>query len=618
MPASRSTRPFPPPARGRESRERCAPRREQVSLELVLTAHPTEATRRTVLPAQARLGALLAARRPEPTPASAIEDAARRGDHASGRPTRCARKRPRVVDEIRHGLWFFEQSLLDAAEALVAAYGGASRCAAAAALRQLDRRRPGRQPERRAGHDRARRSSAPATLALARYADEVRDLAAALGARRRARGRLAELLESIARDERELPELRGEIGEQNATSRTAASCAFVWWRLRERRLRTRPTSSRRPRRDRPQPARTSGGARIADGRLAALRRRVEFFGFHLAKLDVRVHARSSRRRPRARARRSNGRARRSDAPRRRGARHRGRLRHQSAADVLAVARPRAEAGAPSRSCRSSRRSPTCDAAPAIVEGCSTSRASLASSSARSAARGDGRLLGLGQGRRLPRGAVGDLPRPGAPRGARAPSAVELTIFHGRGGSAGRGGGPTHAAILAQPRRPSARAASSSPSRARRSRSSTACPGSRTATSRPRSRRRSCRRSPTSRARRRRTAPASCSRPLRRRLRALPVLVWEDDGFVTFFRAFTPIDELALLEIGSRPARRPAAGDYLGSLRAIPWVFAWTQNRCLLPAWYGCGSAFARADAAPSCAASIATGRSSAPSSRTSR
>jgi phosphoenolpyruvate carboxylase len=70
------------------------------------------------------------------------------------------------------------------------------------------------------------------------------------------------------------------------------------------------------------------------------------------------------------------------------------------------------------------------------------------------------------------------------------------------------------------------------------------------------------------------------------------LVWEDPAFPAFFRSFTPVDELALLEIGSRPASRPeaAATGELQALRAIPWVFAWTQNRCLLPAWYGCGSA----------------------------
>ena len=52
-----------------------------------------------------------------------------------------------------------------------------------------------------------------------------------------------------------------------------------------------------------------------------------------------------------------------------------------------------------------------------------------------------------------------------------------------------------------------------------------------------------------------------------------------------------MDELALFEIGSRPARRPGdARTTCRALRAIPWVFAWTQNRCLLPAWYGCGTA----------------------------
>src|SRR5207244_6408415 len=71
-------------------------------------------------------------------------------------------------------------------------------------------------------------------------------------------------------------------------------------------------------------------------------------------------------------------------------------------------------------------------------------------------------------------------------------------------------------------------------------------------------------------------------------RAYRGLVWEDEAFPRFFRSFTPIDELALLEIGSRPVSRPeaaAAGDLEG-LRAIPWVFAWTQNRCILPAWFG--------------------------------
>src|SRR5207244_330195 len=60
--------------------------------------------------------------------------------------------------------------------------------------------------------------------------------------------------------------------------------------------------------------------------------------------------------------------------------------------------------------------------------------------------------------------------------------------------------------------------------------------------------------------------------------AYRALVWDEPRFVPFFRACTPVDELVLLEIASRPSRRPSDADYLGSLRAIPWVFAWTQNR----------------------------------------
>ncbi|MGH3001010.1 MAG: phosphoenolpyruvate carboxylase, partial [Gaiellaceae bacterium] len=85
--------------------------------------------------------------------------------------------------------------------------------------------------------------------------------------------------------------------------------------------------------------------------------------------------------------------------------------------------------------------------------------------------------------------------------------------------------------------------------------------------------------------------------LAERSRAAYRVLVDDPRLVGFFRAFTPVDELALLNIGSRPSRRPEGAEYLASLRAIPWVFAWTQNRCLLPAWYGCGTAFADADVA---------------------
>jgi len=75
-------------------------------------------------------------------------------------------------------------------------------------------------------------------------------------------------------------------------------------------------------------------------------------------------------------------------------------------------------------------------------------------------------------------------------------------------------------------------------------------------------------------------------------RAYRALVWEDPGFEAYFRAATPIAELAQLAIGSRPAARGSADEppRLQTLRAIPWVFAWSQSRANLPGWYGIGSA----------------------------
>jgi phosphoenolpyruvate carboxylase len=65
---------------------------------------------------------------------------------------------------------------------------------------------------------------------------------------------------------------------------------------------------------------------------------------------------------------------------------------------------------------------------------------------------------------------------------------------------------------------------------------------------------------------------------------------EDPSFVAYFRAASPVDVLGQLNIGSRPVKRkPTSG--IRDLRAIPWVFAWTQNRHLISAWYGAGAAF---------------------------
>merc|ERR1711957_264600 len=67
------------------------------------------------------------------------------------------------------------------------------------------------------------------------------------------------------------------------------------------------------------------------------------------------------------------------------------------------------------------------------------------------------------------------------------------------------------------------------------------------------------------------------------------IVREDDRFVPYFRSATPELELSALNIGSRPAKRNATGG-VESLRAIPWIFAWTQTRLNLPTWLGVGEA----------------------------
>ena len=165
--------------------------------------------------------------------------------------------------------------------------------------------------------------------------------------------------------------------------------------------------------------------------------------------------------------------------------------------------------------------------------------------------------------------------------------VEVTLFHGRGGSIGRGGGPTHLAIQSQP-------PGSIDGRLRvtvQGEMIEAQLGLRDiavrtlevyttsvldATLAPP-----------------RAAPAAWRKTMDRLAGTAHGvyrdLVYDDPRFLQYFRAATPIDELGLVPIGSRPARRSSDGG-VESLRAIPWVFAWTQTRLLLPSWLGTGEA----------------------------
>src|ERR1700688_4496277 len=176
-----------------------------VSLKLVLTAHPTEAARRTVLAAHLRIAALLAA----------LDEGDDVADALAGEITmlwqadEVRTRRPQGVDEIRNGHWFFEQSLIDAAERLLAEYR--RRLPDAPVPLRFGSwiggdadGNPQTNVETRAGaRDRAR------SLLLQRYSADVRALAAELGVSSRLTSVSEELLRSIAADE---AELAGETG----------------------------------------------------------------------------------------------------------------------------------------------------------------------------------------------------------------------------------------------------------------------------------------------------------------------------------------------------------------------------------------------------------------------
>ncbi|MDQ3998421.1 MAG: phosphoenolpyruvate carboxylase [Gemmatimonadota bacterium] len=84
----------------------------------------------------------------------------------------------------------------------------------------------------------------------------------------------------------------------------------------------------------------------------------------------------------------------------------------------------------------------------------------------------------------------------------------------------------------------------------------------------------------------------------RSLAAYRSLVHESDELFELFRAVTPIEELADARFGSRPAYRPGAKQGVGGIRAIPWQFGWTQIRLMLPGWLGAGAALAEATSVP--------------------
>ena len=171
--------------------------------------------------------------------------------------------------------------------------------------------------------------------------------------------------------------------------------------------------------------------------------------------------------------------------------------------------------------------------------------------------------------------------------------IALTLFHGRGGSLGRGGGPANRAIVAQaPGSVAGRfkvteqgevifARYGRETIARRHIEQVAA-ATLQAWLPP----------TTERGERAAAEFAGLAAVLDRASREAFLALVKADGFADWFAQVTPLDETALLQIGSRPAKRgldPGAARSLDDLRAIPWVFSWSQARLNLPGWYGLGS-----------------------------
>ncbi|CAN5799283.1 phosphoenolpyruvate carboxylase [soil metagenome] len=171
--------------------------------------------------------------------------------------------------------------------------------------------------------------------------------------------------------------------------------------------------------------------------------------------------------------------------------------------------------------------------------------------------------------------------------------VKLTLFHGRGGAIGRGGGPMSKAILAQaPGSVGGRLKLTEQGEVIADRYANPAIALRHLEQLTHAALLASTPEHDERARRAAQEGADVLDELAEDAsRAYRALVWEEPHFEDYFRAATPIAELSQLTIGSRPsARQSATQPSLESLRAIPWVFAWSQSRANVPGWYGTGTA----------------------------
>ena len=525
----------------------------RVSVQLVLTAHPTEALPRTILEKHRTIAELIAA----------LDDprlTTREREHVERRlaeevtllwqTDEVRSQRPRVVDEIRQGLWFLEQSLWDAAPELTQTWR--ERLGPSSPLRFGSWIGGDLDGNPNAGPDTVReaveRSAATVRELLRR---DVRALATSWGIS-------TTLVDADpAVGDVELPE------DRNPTEPYRRRLTAIWEGLGADRYRSGAELAGELDVVE-QSLRAHHGSRVADGGLAALRRRLDVFGLHGASLEVRLHATTLREDPeRAAAVLAEAAALQHE----RGLECIDRLvvsMTHSADDVLLAEELAADAGLDIAVAPLLETIDDLRGSSALVEELleRSPRERLEVMVGYSDSGKDGGVVTAQWEIFRAQEALAWL------AGERG---VELTIFHGRGGSAGRGGGPTYAAIVAQP--PHAMAGRLKlteqgetiafkyglPGLARRNLEAALAATLLTAFPN--------RVLPEAPAGARETIEA-VSEAAYRRFRAT---VWEDASFPEFFTRFTPLDELTLLEIGSRPASRPEAAGAreLGALRAIP-------------------------------------------------
>ena len=176
--------------------------------------------------------------------------------------------------------------------------------------------------------------------------------------------------------------------------------------------------------------------------------------------------------------------------------------------------------------------------------------------------------------------------------------IRLFLFHGRGGSVGRGGGPTRDAILAQP--------SGTVNGAIKITEQGEVISDHFGNRRIAASQLDLMISSVSEASLLHAEPRHSSAELDRWIAVMDVIsaaaysayrgLVETEGFADYFTSSTPVEELAFMNIGSRPARRGGGVADLDSLRAIPWVFGWMQSRQIIPGWFGIGTALEQARA----------------------